>query len=741
MTWSGFQRSDCDDFLCVFKYSGMESASVAGLKMLAQIAELADRWNVTHAVRRAIATGAHSLVLNASWNSLLEPDAPIRLSGITRTPLLARYDHAQHALIWDAEIKIADVKNADWHLEAIALDNPHLRLVSTPVAVTTPTPLNINPSAATERGVRLSFSAEDMGVLNEWPVGMSTFDLARQAASFAASPGFDELISLPMLREVELYPHQLRTARTVLRRFRGRAMLCDEVGLGKTIEAGMILLELLMRKLARRVLVLTPSSLVEQWRSELTRKFGVSVVTPEDDAFKDLGDAAWATHERILASYHKVRREPYRSLVTAQEWDLVIVDEAHHFRNKNTVLWKLASALQKKYILLLTATPVQNNLDELYNLVTLLQPGLLSTAKRFQQQFVDRRDKLAPRNLDQLHSLLAEAMVRNRRSNVSVGLTRRYATTQPVSPSADERALYDDVTAFVKSHLRTQTAPQTAPHPATDEEMRKTPALFSRMALVTLQKEMGSSSLAAADTLEKLADGAKDLAINRWLQATAARARTVGNAKIAALLDLARKWDDKLVVFTQFRRTQEQIVRALAEAGERVVQFHGGMTRLEKEAAVTAFRGEARILVSTESGSEGRNLQFCHGLCNFDLPWNPMRIEQRIGRLSRIGQTQDVRVFNLLGAGTIEADILRVLEAKINLFELVVGEVEMILGNLDEEREFEDIVLDLWVSAADDAQFRIQMEALGEQMVGAKQSYLEQVAYEDKLFANKFAPE
>jgi hypothetical protein len=146
-------------------------------------------------------------------------------------------------------------------------------------------------------------------------------------------------------------------------------------------------------------------------------------------------------------------------------------------------------------------------------------------------------------------------------------------------------------------------------------------------------------------------------------------------------------------------------------------------------------------LVSTESGSEGRNLQFCHGLCNFDLPWNPMRIEQRIGRLSRIGQTRDVHVFNLLAAGTIEADILRVLEAKINLFELVVGEVEMILGNLEEEREFEDLVADLWLQSADEAQFRAEMEALGERMVAAKQSYLNQVAYEDKLFANRFVPE
>ena len=702
--------------------------------MLAQIAQLADRWNVTDAVRRAIATGERRLVLNASWNSLLEPDAPVMLSGVGGKPIRARYDHEHHALIWDAENTIANIANAEWVLEVVALDNPHLRLIGTPMpAVIKPATLQLNPNGTTERGVRLDFGSSDWDVLAERPVALDAFDLARQAAVFAASPGFDELISLPMLREVELYPHQLRTARTVLRRFRGRAMLCDEVGLGKTVEAGMILLELLMRKLARRVLVLTPSSLVEQWRGELARKFGVSVVTPEDDAFKDLGDEAWAKHERILASYHKVRREPYRSLVTAQEWDLVIIDEAHHFRNKNTVLWKFANALQKKYILLLTATPVQNNLDELYNLVTLLQPGLLSTAKRFQQQFVDKHDKLAPRNLDQLHGLLAEAMVRNRRSNVSVGLTRRYATTQSVLPAEDERALYEDVTAFVKSHLRTL--------PAAGEDTRKTPALFSRMALVTLQKELGSSSMAAADTLDKLAEGTRDKSTKAWLHDAATRARTAGNAKIVALLELARKWDDKLLVFTQFRRTQEQIVRALAGAGERVVQFHGGMTRLEKEAAVTAFRADARILVSTESGSEGRNLQFCHALCNFDLPWNPMRIEQRIGRLSRIGQTHDVRVFNLLGAGTIEADILRVLEAKINLFELVVGEVEMILGNLDEEREFEDVVLDLWVGAADSAQFRAQMEALGEQMIGAKQTYLDQVATEDKLFANRFAPE
>ena len=133
--------------------------------------------------------------------------------------------------------------------------------------------------------------------------------------------------------------------------------------------------------------------------------------------------------------------------------------------------------------------------------------------------------------------------------------------------------------------------------------------------------------------------------------------------------------------------------------------FHGGLSRLEKEAAIERFRGRARLLLCTEAGSEGRNLQFAHAVCNFDLPWNPMKIEQRIGRLSRIGQTHDVHVFNLVAADTVEAAVLHLLEAKLNMFELVIGEVDMILGNLDDEREFPDVVADLWAESADQDEF------------------------------------
>ena len=160
-----------------------------------------------------------------------------------------------------------------------------------------------------------------------------------------------------------------------------------------------------------------------------------------------------------------------------------------------------------------------------------------------------------------------------------------------------------------------------------------------------------------------------------------------------------------------------------------------------KEAAIEQFRGPARLLIATESGSEGRNLQFAHGLCNFDLPWNPMKIEQRIGRLSRIGQTRDIEIFNLVTAGTVEEAVLHLLQATLNLFELVIGEIDMILGNMEEDREFEDMVADLWAESDDVSDFRKRMEELGDRLLLAKAEYQKQQAHDNKIFGDKFAPD
>ena len=220
-----------------------------------------------------------------------------------------------------------------------------------------------------------------------------------------------------------------------------------------------------------------------------------------------------------------------------------------------------------------------------------------------------------------------------------------------------------------------------------------------------------------------------------------AAARQNRSAKGDRLLQILEEFPDKLVVFTQFRATQEMLRKLLAGAGHDVAVFHGGLSRLEKEAVIDHFRGPARVLLCTESGSEGRNLQFAHGLCNFDLPWNPMKIEQRIGRLSRIGQKNDVYVFNLVAAHTVEAAVLHLLEAKLNMFELVIGEVDMILGNLDDEKEFEDVIADEWAAAADNDEFAARMEFLGNRLLAAKVAYFRQRAQDEKLFGSRFAPE
>jgi SNF2 family DNA or RNA helicase len=593
-----------------------------------------------------------------------------------------------------------------------------------------PAPPPSPAEVTTEQGIHLHLAAEDWPLVRSHerrPASLPQFDLALRAARLASHAGFDQLICLPLVRDLELLEHQIRTTKTVLRRCRGRALLCDEVGLGKTIEAGLILDELALRGLVRSVLVLVPPSLVEQWQGEMRRKFALEFISHDDPAFRAHGAAAWGEFDRVIASMHTAKREPHRSVILARRWDMVIIDEAHHLRNARTQLWRFASELQKQYILLLTATPVQNNLDELFNLVTLLEPGLLSTAKQFQRRFVDRRDKLTPRNVEELHALLGEVMVRNRRSTVGLQFTRRWARTERLVLTPEERQLYDDVTALVKGHLRKAGGKGG----------------FTRMALIALQMALGSSSEAAAATLRNMAANEGYAAREReTLAELAARAGSLtAGSKAERLLGLVRDFPDKMVIFTQFRATQELLQRRLGEAGHDVAVFHGGLTRLEKEAAVDRFRGPARLLLATEAGSEGRNLQFAHAVCNFDLPWNPMRIEQRIGRLSRIGQTHDVHVFNLVAADTVEAAVLHLLEAKLSMFELVIGEIDMILGNLEDEREFQDVIADLWAESADTDDFARRMEDLGDRLLQAKAAYLEQARHDDRLFGDRFTPE
>jgi SNF2 family DNA or RNA helicase len=533
-------------------------------------------------------------------------------------------------------------------------------------------------------------------------------DLVNEAAQVWSRPGFDVLLSQPTLR-FEPFDYQVQAAQSALRRMRGRAILADEVGLGKTIEAALVLAELRMRGLAPRTLVVTPAGLVEQWREELERKFALPTVIASRNGWDAGTDSAV-----VLASLAAARRDSLRSMLVEVEWDAVIIDEAHRVRAPRSASGRLARELRTRYLLLLTATPVENRLSDLYEMVSLVAPGLLGTAAEFRGRHgsvaVDPAVSV-PRNADALRARTREVMIRHRRSEVALMLPPRLAETLLITPEATEAEWYADLMNRIRS------AGRTAP-----------PAM--RLTLRSVARLAGSSPAAAAPTLRKV--GWTGLA-DRALAITRPR-------KIDVLLGRMREHaaqGEKLLVFTAYRATLDQLTERAADAGIDAAVYHGSLARAAKEQAIAAFRDDMPVLLSTESAGEGRNLQFCHAMANVDLPWNPMQIEQRLGRLHRVGQDHEVLIVNLVARGTIEERMLRVLEAKINLFELVVGELDLILGRIDDEFDLESTIFDALVASENDAEFDDRLEALGDDLARARVDYLHSRATLDALIGEE----
>lgn len=573
--------------------------------------------------------------------------------------------------------------------------------------------------------------AEDGQVLDRVKAGhfssTSDFYLRQRALLLSVSPGFETLMSLQAARHLQPLDYQLRTVRHVLMNLRGRALLCDEVGMGKTVEAGLTTLEYILRGLVRRVLVLSPPSLVEQWQEEMRTKFNLDFVVYDSAEFKADPDP-WATFPRIIASIDTAKRESKREQVLAVPYDLVIVDEAHHLKKQRSQAYQLVSQLKKKYILLLTATPVENDLEELFNLITLLFPGQLETATSFKRKYITRGDPLKPKNTETLKQLIREVMVRNRRSETGAIAGKRSADMIRIELTPEEKAFYQRLTFFIRGYYSAGE--------------KKAQGGVHAFALKILQREAGSSIEAVLPTLHKMAANLDYPESMRGVLAALARqAENIPRrAKVEALLQLLPGIQGKVIIFTGFTETQRYLVLALRAVGLTVAELHSGLRRQEKEEQVHLFAEEADILVSTETGSEGRNLQFANNLINYDLPWNPMRIEQRIGRIHRIGQEKDVHIYNFSAVDTIEAHILEILDAKINMFQLVVGELDMILGDLTEKRDFEDLIMDIWARSDNEDSLKSEMEELGDRLVIAREHYLAVKELDDRLLG-ELAPE
>ena len=551
----------------------------------------------------------------------------------------------------------------------------------------------------------------------------------------------DNLLLAPIQSSVIPLPHQLYALNRAVGQDRIRYLLADEVGLGKTIEAGLVLRELKLRGRAKRILVVAPKGLVRQWQAELRQHFGEPLHFVDPSSFAALRqwrgdgaeDNAWRMHDQVICALDSVKplesrrgwsleqiqtynRERFEDLVSAA-WDLVIIDEAHRMGGSTDQVarYKLGAALAEAspYLLLLSATPHQGKTDQFMRLMQLLDrdafPDEGSVSRERVQPFVIRTEKRAAINAD------GQALFRPR-------LTRLHAVAWQARHAAQQQ-LYEAVTDYVR-HGYNQALAAKQRHVG--------------FLMILMQRLVTSSTAAIRATLEKRqavldtpqpqarlfdtlspdewadldGEAQVDLALQangleleksevETLLALARSTEAAGtDAKAESLLELIYKLQQedgdpalKVLVFTEFVPTQAMLAEYLESRGFTVATLNGGMDMDARTRTLQTFAQDARVLISTDAGGEGLNLQFCHVIVNFDMPWNPMRIEQRIGRVDRIGQKHVVRALNFVLEDTVEHRVRQVLEEKLAVIaeEFGVDKAADVMDSAEVEPVFDEL--------------------------------------------------
>jgi SNF2 family DNA or RNA helicase len=335
-------------------------------------------------------------------------------------------------------------------------------------------------------------------------------------------------------------------------------------------------------------------------------------------------------------------------------------------------------------------------MDELYNLITLLKPGHLGHSSAFSANYVE--GKRQAKNNEQLRAELEKVMIRNKRSDGGIQFTNRRVQSVPIELSPEEMALYESVTRFVREQYHSGTGG------------------FNSLALITLQREICSSKEAAFMTLYNMYQRTpEDSPLRAQILELVEMIRRIDtHSKAAKTVELIKQINDKVIIFTEYRATQNYLQKYLHEHGITSVPFRGGFKRSKKDWMTELFQNRAQVLIATEAGGEGINLQFCNQVINYDMPWNPMRVEQRIGRVHRLGQQRDVHIYNLSTTGTIEEHILRLLYEKIDLFEMVIGELDDIVERLNLNQSLEDNLVQIIMESRSVGEMAVKLDNMGE---------------------------
>ncbi|MDH4199374.1 MAG: SNF2-related protein [Spirochaetia bacterium] len=532
-------------------------------------------------------------------------------------------------------------------------------------------------------------------------------------------------LSSLVLSKTMLLPHQVQAAVQVVESLQPRVLIADEVGLGKTIETGLIIKELILKYNYNKVLIAVPAPLMFQWKAELGEKFNEEFTIIDGQVLRKNPDIL-DQENKVIVSIDLLKMPVYWDRFIKKSFDTVIFDEAHRLRKdsfKATRAYQFAEKISStcRALILLSATPFRGKIEEIYYLIQLIDPDILGPFHSFYADYSETgggnlRDRLAP------------VVIRRRKSEVG-GFTRRFARTVRFHLDALERSFYDSVTDYVKKEYNRAI---------------KSNQNVKAFVMVIFQKLLDSSSYALLRALEKrkdrleqmyyrmkqekksgldifenediadimeeypeMEDTASDEIFNpeEVRQEIFALTRLIAlgkkieiDMKLKILLrtinSMKKEGHKKIIIFTQFVNTMNYIANHLS-ASLSVTVFHGGLSARDKENAIAEFFAKTEILICTEAGGEGRNLQAATALINYDLPWSPLKIEQRIGRIHRFGQKSDVYIINFATKDTIAEKILEIIERKIKLFEDAFGESDVLLGTAEDDRSFEKNIANL----------------------------------------------
>lgn len=493
----------------------------------------------------------------------------------------------------------------------------------------------------------------------------------------------DRLISVDAVRtKLTPYNFQMQTALRIINEMNANAILADEVGLGKTIEAGLIMKELLLREEINSILVISPKSLISQWKNEMAEKFGETFLIanyPREHINLELDN-------RIICSHNFLARKIDE--FENRTWDLVVVDEAHTFRNTHSKGRDSIASLRKNHLLLLTATPLCNKLTDLYSIVDLVQPGLLGSERTFISRYIDdgKGRVVKPGEAYKLRHTLQKIMCRTRRDQTGIPFTKRCVESRTLEATSHEREFIDQATEYLRKISQNQfktIEALIAQNPNRKISQSQSNAILVFQA-VTLQQSFSSSPDAAIQSLQKRQQKfpAEAKATHQLIDI----ALKVKSAKVELLRNILKEMpNEQALIFCLRKVTAHKLKELLNKEFGSAAVYLGDMNQTERDYIVESFKkNKTKYLVATDAAAEGLNLQNCCLLFNYDLHWNPMKMEQRIGRIHRFKQDRDVTIFNLSVKDTIDDYVLHILYQKIELFTMTVGKMETVLAEMKE---------------------------------------------------------